>query len=434
MGPEAALTPEIEIPVKPIAVPPGNKAPKPVHWYVSAEKAAISPSGKYVVIGYKGGQSFNVGFRVWNLETGKLFAALRGHEDVEDFLPAFCSFLADDQSVLSISQQGKAIIHRLAVNGKSTMAKPVNTFWVHDLGLQGCALSENGRYLITLGMDAGVEHFVAKIWDLEKAKLVRILDDEIYSDWSVDVAISAGGDFAFTRGIRSRNAGGDTAISDIHLWDVRQNKLLKRFPGRDDWVAPMAFSKDGKEFVLGHKHDREREFEVWDLNGLRKTKTVPKGSKLPQPGPGEYSEGNDLYQAGQGNSWYGSWRCNHETDPPPAVAFWDFGSTKDPKVIRLDSKRFHKSQILPKAAPTRFYLGARAISIGGKIALVATGDNGCSQEFRRSDESDRSGGFLVSRQVGVSLMIHVWDLTTGDLRWTWTDPTPSVDGVPFLAK
>jgi WD40 repeat protein len=417
-APEPVLKPEAEPEVTPTVVPPGNKAPRPVNWYVSVEAAAISPSGKYVVLGYKGGKPFNVGFRIWDMEKGKLYAALKGHEDAELFLPAFCSFLGDDRRVISVSLQGKAIIHKLTVKGNRSLTETVETFWVHELGMVQCALSENARYLITLGMDPGYDHLVTKIWDVENAKLVRILDDQIASDWLAGVSISPNGSFALTQGIRAPDPTGKQ--SDIYLWDVKGNKVLKKFLGADKWLRPMVFSGDGKEFVLGKMiadNAADREFTLWDLKSLTMTQTIKDATKK--------GCANDLRRLPGSSIWIGNAGIPHEEDSPPAVGFWDFGAGKHPKIIRLDNGRFDKPSVLK---PTwRIPATATSISATGKYALVASGGNRCTAEFRRSDDTDLSGGFLYSRHHAISIEIHIWDLTTSELHRTWPDPTPSLD-------
>jgi hypothetical protein len=369
--------------------------PKPRAPYITVADGSFSHNGTYVALGYKFTKDRGDSVRVWEVESGKLIAAARGHGDFMEF----CQFLGDSNRILSIDGEGKALLHELVVaKGKAASLKLLKEFALHEGVFARAAVSNNGRFLITTGGEPGFEHFITKVWDLEKGEVI-ILGDEIRSHYYSAVRLSPDGSLALTSGVRT--VGGESikpADADHYLWDVKTEKLIKKFVGTEaGW--PFAFSADGSSILFSKttsKDDRyDQELSLIDTKSLKATTT-------------RKNETNNLLTAGLRNPagsklWIGQASFPKTLDSAPGIATWDFESSKGPKVILLDNGRYSDDTIPTKS---RANVSAIVVSRDGKFGLVASGVN------------------INERGHTPGMQVHVWNVTTEKLICSWSDKNP----------
>ena len=294
---------------------------------------------------------------------------------------------------------GQAVVYQLRRAAHKTCAEIRNAFWVNAWE---CALSANGRYLITLSDKPGTELAVPKVWDTEEGKLVATLEEEVHADRVRGVAISPDGKFALTEGVHGpfdRLEGVEIApmlvprngnIVDIHLWDVPNKKLIKRFRG-DEFANLMAFSASGEQFVLGKRwslwspnnvEKSSRDLTLWDIEPLQPVSSLANATSEIWPG--------NLRNVPDSSRWVGLAGSPKKRGGPYA-AFWDFASKEGPKIVEVGLPYWTSDSI--------------ALSPRADFALVPSRYNHCALDFFPNDPHSReSGGKFVPQPEGRRLL------------------------------
>jgi WD40 repeat protein len=183
---------------------------------------------------------------------------------------------------------------------------PMRKFASHESPVLGLAISSRGEFLVTASADGTARRWNASRGDplIYAAKLL----DESKQAWFARVSpdgktLITGGDDKVLR-IRDAVAGayatltGDfkstsaTAVSpdgtllatghfngtDIHIWDLQTNKLLKKLKGPAFRVYALAFSADGTRLVSGGGNYSEAapgELFVWDTATWKTIHVLP---------------------------------------------------------------------------------------------------------------------------------------------------------------
>lgn len=106
------------------------------------------------------------------------------------------------------------------------------------------ALSPDGKYAVTAGMDA------LRYWDLGKQKLVRVFGAKKQGYWSVSFSPDGRRVLA---GARNRN---------VCLFDVNTGQLLHEMTGHTQEIWGAAFTADGKQALTG---SWDQSIRVWDV-------------------------------------------------------------------------------------------------------------------------------------------------------------------------
>jgi WD40 repeat protein len=356
--------------------PPGRH-----RWSVSA--AALSPNGKFALAAYKDAK--DVYLRVWGTDHGKLLASVARQRPRDASWPTFCAFLAAEERFIVVSANGEATIYTLGQDG--TRAKAGETMWLHDLGLSWPpAVSPDGKFLISAGLDAGYENCVTKIWDLERQTVVQVLEEDLIDELGIEVALSVGGKYALTVGVRKSSDRDTRPREETFLWDVKSKKILKTFSRKDGWFFPVGFSSDGNTFVIGQGTGVSAlgDFALWDLASCKSIEVIK--------GAGKYGGGNRLHNISDTSVWFGESMLGPQFDPPPAVRFWDFRRPGEPRTVGLDNERFRNDL----GRKTRLYCAAVASSSTGTHALVVSGDS-------------------------LDTEYHLWDLKSDNMCRKWKD-------------
>ncbi len=270
-----------------------------VRTYYGKEKVsaiALSPDGQYVLSADEG-QRENL--QLWDVTTGKKIRTFSGHEGGMEAITSV-AFMPDGKRAVSaggsdhilklwdlesgdelrtystenndmaqftavaISPDGKYLIAGSRYNGQVEM--PDGTFanarstdstiviWdiatgerikAFNAGLgwvQALAVSPDGKYLIS-----GDFEDQARMWEIATGLQIKVLGEDRVSA----IAFSPDGKFALLGG-----------SMDIRLWDIENNREIKKFSGHDGWIRSVAFSPDGKYALSGSDDSSPR---LWDI-------------------------------------------------------------------------------------------------------------------------------------------------------------------------
>jgi RNA polymerase sigma factor (sigma-70 family) len=236
--------------------------------------AAFSPDGK--VLAASGSRAIHL----WDADSGKRLPSLR---DKGDCLPLALAFSPDARSLASSAVLARVLLWDLA------RRRPRHTFPAHERGLCTVAVAPDGRTAITGGLDG-----TAREWDLATGKPLRLLrhaaaEDALiararYSPDGKALALSYWGGVSLwdvARGERRRTIpappGKGRVISldlspdggrlvwqaidddDLHLWDVRAGKEVRRLPQGRGGCHDLAYAPTGASIASVTKR-----LSLWD--------------------------------------------------------------------------------------------------------------------------------------------------------------------------
>lgn len=203
---------------------------------------AVSSDGRTLATG-----SFDNTVRLWDLTTGKVGVALKGHENTENANLVNCVAFSPDGKTLA-SGSYEAVVRLWDMTGKKEQATlPIAESWAPGIGVFAVAFSPDGK-LLAVGVDDGV-----MVWDVTARILVATLQGGRCSS------------LAF------RPDGKVLAWEDsdnvVHLSDVASGQELGQQKGHTDHVFSIAFSPDGKTVVSG---SADRTIRFWDIEAVMK--------------------------------------------------------------------------------------------------------------------------------------------------------------------
>ena len=237
---------------------------------------AFSPDGKRIVSG------INEELRLWDSETGKELAILKGHTGWVDA----CAFSPDGKHIVSASRDTTLKLWNVEPEEEIAGFKG-HTNWVST-----CSFSPDGRRIVSAGMGS-TNAEVLLLWDAEQGKLLASLEN--HTMMASDCAFSPDGRFIASTGkdtIRLWDAetyeelstfkdykSHDEAINScvfspdsrylvsassdrsLKLWDVETKEELMKYEGHTKWVSSCSFSPDGTRIVSGSK---DKTLKLWD--------------------------------------------------------------------------------------------------------------------------------------------------------------------------
>jgi len=192
--------------------------------------AAFSHDGMYILTGSKDRTA-----RLWDL-WGNQKKVFRGHKDWVYSV----AFSPDNQYILTGSRDRTACLWDLEGN-------PLLVFRGHEMDVLCAVFSPDGKSILTGSVDK-----TARLWNLwgNEKKVLRG-----HKDWVYSVAFSPDRDSKLIlTGSRDKTA---------RLWDLEGN-LKQEFKGHQDVVNSAAFSPDGSYILTGSWDKTAR---LWDLRG-----------------------------------------------------------------------------------------------------------------------------------------------------------------------
>jgi WD40 repeat protein len=251
-----------------------------------ADRLAFLPGGRRLLAGSYGDQTS--GARVWDLETGRMTAALPGPAASAVPLPGGKEFAVGyymgkpdvaDLATGKVVRTGKGD----AVFVESLVPTPdgkmlIGTGWIDPMircwdaatltplppigllppggGTRTLALGPGGKELVTAGMDG-----VVRVWDVAGRAQVREFRAGPRAAWRT--ALSPDGRLLATIAPRGQHnfVGGDH-VPEVRVWDVAAGRRLFELPGPADGNWSVAWSADGRLLAAGGEDHVARVYEV----------------------------------------------------------------------------------------------------------------------------------------------------------------------------
>jgi WD40 repeat protein len=185
---------------------------------------------------------------VWDAATGKRLRQV----SLPDVNPQSLALTPDDRTV--IVGDGEGLIHLVNLeDGKEFLVLHGHEHYVDAL-----ALSTDGKTLISGGLDRGLH-----LWDLVSGHEIASLVG--HKRAVAAVALSPDGRLAATAGGSAAHPYDVDEPRRIRLWDVVSGKEVAHFEGHTADVTCLAFSPDGARLVSGL---RDTAVLVWDMTAL----------------------------------------------------------------------------------------------------------------------------------------------------------------------
>ncbi len=195
---------------------------------------AVSGDGRRAVSGSRDGT-----VRVWDVESGRCLAKLKGHTD----------------AVLGVAVSGDG--------RRALSASDGHTAWVWDLEsgrclakleghtapVRGVAVSGDGRRAVS-----GSDDRTLRVWDLETWHCMAMLGG--HADCVLGVAVSGDG----------RRAVSGSLNGAARMWDLESGRCLATLESHAARVFGVAVSRDGRRAVSGSSDGTAR---VWDMESGR---------------------------------------------------------------------------------------------------------------------------------------------------------------------
>ncbi len=81
--------------------------------------------------------------------------------------------------------------------------------------------------------------------------------------------------------IATATDGGTNIDRQIRLWDIKERKLIKKFPSNNSLCAGLAFSPDGKSLLSLYHSSPKPIVQIWDIESGEATRTIESGPQFP---------------------------------------------------------------------------------------------------------------------------------------------------------
>lgn len=334
-------------------------------WFVTPSAAALSPAGKFLLLGYDSGFPGNL--TLWDVETAERVAPLPGHAGGISFI----AFMAGGKEALSVGHDGSLRLHRIPDG------QPLRTIRAFHKWCSQVSLSGDGMHALVWGSDDG-QKSVLKLWHMPSGRLLRSFGNGEPGT----VALSP--DNAHFLALR-RTAQN---YSRLDLWAIPSCTRVATLLDYEDWDPPLAFSPDGRLAVASTRRyglalidvQRGRLLHKFDGGGWAGVAFLPSGREIIGP---EYDR---------------------------SIRFWDVSTGRQVRRVNLEPayevdgpkgrlpKRIHAYPFSPDFA---------------RVAAV-TGTNSNKSKMWKN------------RRLGIT--VRVWDLKTGRLVRAWQDDTGFTTG------
>jgi len=201
----------------------------PIGHFLGVSSAVFSPDGKRMVT-----TALDNTAKIWDIETGRLLANLRGHTDTL----YSSNYSPDGKKIVTTSEDGTAKIW------DANTALLLTNLIGHTGKVYQVEFSPDGKKILTNSDNAK-----AKIWDAASGKLLSDLDGHTLPINSL--CFSSDGKKIIT-------ASDDYTAK---IWDAESGKLLIDLKGHSLELWSSAFSPDGKKIITGSADSTAR---IWD--------------------------------------------------------------------------------------------------------------------------------------------------------------------------
>jgi eukaryotic-like serine/threonine-protein kinase len=208
---------------------------------------AISNDGKYRVSGYEDGL-----VRLWDQQTGKIIARLRGHVG-KVFSTAFSN---DGTYIVSGGEKFVKIwdLHSLLSN------KNINTGG-QRIDITSISISPNSENIAIGGTD----------------EVIRIVNAKTFEDEIKLFSSHHGGRIAVAYGPNGKRIVSGGKDNLVILWDTVKGTIIETFKGHTDIVEAVAFSSDGKYIASGSK---DGNVIIWKVSNPSDFRMISKHNRV----------------------------------------------------------------------------------------------------------------------------------------------------------
>lgn len=174
-------------------------------------------------------------FRVWNWETGEQLHAIENHADWILGL----SYTPDGKRLLTASRDRSAKVW------DQTSGEPILTFAQHTDGVYDVGSNPDGTVACSVGADKTL-----RLWKID-GNGEQTVNVAGHSDVASRLVFAKSGKFIITVGNDKR----------VVAWNPADGKIIREFPGHEDFVYSVALSPDESKLATG---SWDGEIRVWN--------------------------------------------------------------------------------------------------------------------------------------------------------------------------
>mgnify|MGYP000859612344 CR=1 FL=1 len=195
----------------------------------NVKSVSVSHDGKYIASGSKT-------MKIWELETSKCLATIKGHNTS---VLSMC-FSPDGRYIASSSHTSKIKIWEVS------SFKCITTLEGHHGLVLSVSFSPQGKHIASGSIDKTV-----KIWEVETFKCVRTFEGHQSAVMSV----------AFSPDEKYIASGSQDKT--VKIWEVETSKCLTTLEAHNYWVKSVVFSPNGKYFASAGLEDTK--MKIWEI-------------------------------------------------------------------------------------------------------------------------------------------------------------------------
>ncbi|MEQ9553439.1 MAG: hypothetical protein RIM23_27935 [Coleofasciculus sp. G3-WIS-01] len=217
---------------------------------------AVTPDGKRLISG-----SWDKTIKLWDLENGKNIKTIKAHTDRVKIV----SITPDGKLLISSGLQEQPIKHFPCDTIKGwnlADLTEVFTLWSNPEFLENIAISPDGKYLISAGIDT-------IIWNLETREHIFTFCPEIERVGSSVSTLTVTPD--------SKLLISGLANGVIQILDLNTKKELVTWNGHVGAIFSLVMTPDGKHLISGSS---DQTIKIWDLEAVKAKKILIQNERI----------------------------------------------------------------------------------------------------------------------------------------------------------